>query len=361
MKQQEDKKLDILNIGIILLSMITSNITIADIQSTINDLQYSSMIKEDYEMIKKIFTNPYMKSLYTELLQHNWRLDLPIKYNSNYTPVTNDYIEGFLDLDRNLFEVPVIVESDKDGILLETNNPENKIHLEKKNSGIKLEKNQDESPGIDWEGSNSSRVRLFDILHDEMNEIMEFSPDLQSNFDNPKGKNNYSDSSESIYSKKTDVNPFSKFNSEDKSSENYSIGESPIFDDKDIRLSDTSFHSNGVIEENSEEQSVESEKLIHEVDEELVELGIQRKESSMFDIQGKSDSEEIIDLEYIQEKFFDADKQVFVLDKENNSIAFPSRFIQHSSVANFINSNELQLKDADDGGVQSLIEKIEES
>ena len=104
----KDKKNDIWNIGVILLNIITSNLIITDINATVNELSSSSIQKEDYEMLKRLFSDPCARPSYRELLQHSWNLDLPVKYNLKLSQFSGEILEKESESEKNSIEIEIL-------------------------------------------------------------------------------------------------------------------------------------------------------------------------------------------------------------------------------------------------------------
>ncbi|OMJ86481.1 hypothetical protein SteCoe_11974 [Stentor coeruleus] len=267
---------DVWSAGLLLLQMLTSSTYIKNPQETLIKLQTSNFDPEDLLLLKRMFEPVNTRCCISDILAHNWIFDdgfdtkFPL-FNRKKSGINlHDYCfdKNSEDLSENL-SVPNEDESEKNEASekaeksSETSNDfYHSRELFDSNKSDNIEMGEGENCVFDYQDidfSSNGRIKICDMLQDEMKEILESCPDHEeSSFEESKKFSNFDEN------RPSDENPFNRMIYDgtqavsDKSSNVVTLTESPVFNEDDIKSPDNyTFNTPGLIEEESKEASQE--------------------------------------------------------------------------------------------------------
>ncbi|OMJ82845.1 hypothetical protein SteCoe_16378 [Stentor coeruleus] len=288
-ESEPSQKSDVWSAGLLFLQMITSAPYIKTIEQVLNNLQDLEFNKKDLLLIKKMFEPVSNRCSISDILTHKWsyedgnssrfsmigqrKPDVPIRgcfFNKNSD---DDDLEN-----QSLSDEDVIDKKDLSEKSYKTNNDiyHNKVLFDscKKN-------NNDDDYLFDWQEIDlncNGRIKICDILQDEMKEILESCPDHE---ESSIGEKDHFHLGGLENNRISDENPLDKFLSDgfyinsEKNSLILSLNESPVFNEDDIKSPEIyTFNSPNQIDEDSKEAS-------QDLDEDILKI---TKKNDIFEI-----------------------------------------------------------------------------
>ena len=294
----------------IFLSMITAKPTVVDIPETLKQLQESSLHSQDMAMLTRIFSESGPWVSYEELLDYNWKLSLPLVYK-----IKKSQLESLMEIQDEFPEVKILQESPENNEELVV---ENRLELLWNSlSGLRpghqdsslnanliedqffekegdREQVENEFRGLDWQDQGElieAQIPIADFLQESMNEIFESIPEHEADsieefkvtynaeIKDEYTKNPFERPILNLHSACLEIERISNENPLDrvtvdglafteKSSLQFSLSDSPVFDDRDIKDFDYPLTSLPQIDQASLELSSQDEIFESEKDRE---------------------------------------------------------------------------------------------
>lgn len=267
---------DVWSAGLIFLQMLISSSYIKNPQEVLIKLQTSSFDPEDFFLIKRMFEPVNTRCSVSEILAHIWTFDdgFDTKFSLFSRKKSGINIHDYcFDKNSEDFSENLSVANEDESEKLEASEKAEKSsetsndfyhsrELFDSHKSDNVEVGEVENCAFEYQdmdfGSNG-RIKICDMLQDDMREILESCPDHEeSSFEESKKFNNFDEG------RPSDENPFSRMVYDgiqaisDKSSNVVTLTESPVFNEDDIKSPDNyTFNTPGLIEEESKEASQE--------------------------------------------------------------------------------------------------------
>ncbi|OMJ87811.1 hypothetical protein SteCoe_10372 [Stentor coeruleus] len=272
-------KNDVWSVGLLFLQMVTSAPYIKNPQDVIDKLEALGFDIKDLDLVRKMFAPALDRCSLVEILAHRWN-------NDGYINCGSSPKKPGISLEELCFEKQPEEVSDSPSIADEENsdNVDASERIEKSSEtsnefyqsrelfdshkSDNCEIADYDSGPFEWQEldlNSNGKIKIYDILlHDEMKEILESSPDHEES--SMENMNNLG-VSPIENNRISDENPLDQptceggFFTSDKSSINFTLTESPIFNDEEIKTPDIfTFSTPILIEEESQETSQNQEE-----------------------------------------------------------------------------------------------------
>lgn len=285
-------KNDVWSIGLLFLQMVTSAPYIKNPQDVVDKLEGLGFNADDLDLVRKMFASALNRCSLVEILAHKWSNDGYI--NCGLSPKKPGILLEEYCFEKQPEEVsdsPSIAdEEDSDNIEIserieKSSETSNEFYQSRElfdsHKSDNYELTDYDSGPFEWQEldlNSNGRVKIYDILQDEMKEIIESCPDHEESSMENRGNFGVSPIENHRIS---DENPLDRptceggFFISDKSSINFTLTESPIFNDEDLKSPEIfTFSTPILIEEESKEVSQDQEecpKAYENADKEVLE------------------------------------------------------------------------------------------